>query len=350
MPQTILDQLNLTLDDDPHLSGAKRTRLLNFLLRWDALRRDPRSAWTPSSRSNPTLVSLLDLRARAFLAQARYTDALTVMQQRLQMRTSMTARALEARIHLAQGDHYTARSIAQKLVDENPEGSTAWATLADIQLAMGDVDAAFTTYRQLNEIAPRSRAYLLGMMAIYQARADWVTASGYATRLLRIAEEEGPLPLSTLRRLREYFAASDETTHIADIDAELAHRRTEELAEMQLLFAAEEETPPRPHPLRPPPHSPQPNPHIQLPASSFQLRVSNFQFPPPNATASPPPSATSLASTRPNPGNSRPSPAPCAARMSSPSSQPAAASPCATNSPPCWTKKAPPSSSRPSSP
>ncbi len=190
MPQTILDQLNLTLDDVIMLPGRERSRLLNFLLRWEYFDAT-HTCLDALIPQNPTLVSLLDLRARAFLAQARYTDALTVMQQRLQMRTSMTARALEARIHLAQGDHYTARSIAQKLVDENPEGSTAWATLADIQLAMSDVDAAFATYRHLNEIAPRSRAYLLGMMAIYQARADWVTASGYATRLLRIAEEEG---------------------------------------------------------------------------------------------------------------------------------------------------------------
>ena len=249
MPQNILDQLNLTLDDVADLPGRDRTRLLNYLLRWDHVTAT-HACLDVLIPQNPTLVSLLDLRARAFLAQERYDDALAVMQQRLQMRTSMTAYALEARIVLAKGDPYAARSLAQKLVDDNPDRITAWSTLGEIQLAMGDIDAAFASYRRITELSPRSRAYLRGMIGIYQARADWVTASGYATRLLRIAEEEGLLPITTLRRLRDYFAASDETTRLADIDAELAHRRAEELAEMQLRFAEEETLPPTqpPHP------------------------------------------------------------------------------------------------------
>ena len=237
----ILEQLNLTLTDIPLLAGRERSRLLNYLLRWDYI--DTLHACLDSLiPQNPKLVSLLDLRARAFEAQLRPADALPIMDQRLSMRASMTARALHARLYLANGDAYTARTIAQKLVDENPEKNTAWLTLAAIQVQMGDLDRAINTYRRVQERSPHSRPYLLGMMTVYAARNDWITASGYATRLLRIAEEEGPLPIPTLHRLRDYFASSDEVTRLADIDAEIMHRMGEELAEMQTYFAVAEES------------------------------------------------------------------------------------------------------------
>ena len=235
----ILKQLNLTLDDLPTLSGRERSRLLNYLLRWnffDALH----ACLDILIPYHPTLVSLLDLRTRAFMAQNRPADALPVMEQRLNMRTSMTARALQARLYLAAGDAYAARSLAQKLVDENPDKNTAWTTLADIQVHMGDLDKALSTYRHIQARSPSSRAYLLGMMMLYAARADWITASGYATHLLRLAEEESLLPISTLHHLRDYFAASGETTRLTDIDAELEYRCGEELAEMRAYFAVEE--------------------------------------------------------------------------------------------------------------
>ncbi len=240
MGQDILNQLNLSLNDLPEISGRERTRLLYFLLRWEYI--DTLHACLDVLiPKNPTLVSLLDMRARAFLAQEQPGKALPIMQQRLQMRTSMTAQAMEARIYLAKGDAQTAHTLAQKIVAANPDKVTAWSTLGDIQLSMGKIEAAFQSYRHIAEQSPNSRRYILGMVEIYAARADWVTASGYATRLLRIAEEEGPLPISTLQQLRTYFKASEEITRVADIDAELAHRRAEELAEMQMYFAEEEE-------------------------------------------------------------------------------------------------------------
>ena len=73
MPQSILGQLDLTLDDVLALPGRERTRLLNFLLRWDHV--DALHACLDTLiPHNPTLVSLLDLRARAYLAQERYAD------------------------------------------------------------------------------------------------------------------------------------------------------------------------------------------------------------------------------------------------------------------------------------
>jgi ATP-dependent DNA helicase RecQ len=178
-------------------------------------------------------VSLLDWRARAFLAQGQPDDALTVMQERLERSTSLAARALLARIHLARGDVEIARQIACTLIQEREDRVTYWGLLGEIELTQGDADAALAAYRRMNELYPQGRAYLLGMMSLYQALDDWMTASGYAVRLLRTATDQAPLTVIYLRRLLDYFQASGEETRVADLEAELERRYADELAELR---------------------------------------------------------------------------------------------------------------------
>jgi len=187
---------------------------------------------------SPDLVSLLDLRVRAFLAQDRPTDALRAMNDRLARKTSATAQSLLAHVHLARGDADAAHQIARALVEGQPDSVMAWGLLGEVELARGQADAALIAYRRVNDLRPGSRSYLLGMMAVYQARGDWAAASGYAVRLLRSADEqEGPLSVTYLRRLRDYFRASGEETRVADVEAELARRYVAELAELQAALA-----------------------------------------------------------------------------------------------------------------
>ena len=227
-----LTELGMTPVEARELGSKDRSRLLNFLLRWEDVGAVHAclDAVTPI---NPTLVSLMDLRVRAFLAQDRPDQALPVMEERLERKTSLTARVLLARVHLARGDTEAAYQIAHALVRERDDSTTAWGLLGDVELARGDPDAALTIYRHVNELRPGSRAYLLGMMAVYQARDDWVTASGYAVRLLRTAGEDRPLSVTQLRRLRDYFQASGEETRVADLDAELTRRYAAELTDLQ---------------------------------------------------------------------------------------------------------------------
>ena len=81
--ETILGELGITPEQILGLTGNQRSRLLNFLLRWEHLGALSvcLDALIPH---NPTLVSLLDLRVRAFLAQDRPDDALEVMRERLE--------------------------------------------------------------------------------------------------------------------------------------------------------------------------------------------------------------------------------------------------------------------------
>ena len=75
--QTILDELDITPEQTLALTGSQRSRLLNFLFRWDHLS-ILSACLDVLIPSNPTLVSLLDLRARALLAQHQPDGALAV--------------------------------------------------------------------------------------------------------------------------------------------------------------------------------------------------------------------------------------------------------------------------------
>ncbi len=228
----VLAELEVTPRQSVGLAGNQRSRLLNFLLRWERVE-ELCVCLDVLIPANPRLVSLLDLRVKAFLAQDRPDDALPVMQGRIERKTSLTARALLARVYLARSDVDTAHQIARVLVEEQPDSVTAWGLLGEVELARGDTDAALAAYRRQNELRPQSRAYLLGMIAFYQARDDLVTASGYAVRLLRTGTDEAPLPITYLRRLRDYFRASGEETRVADLEAELPRRYADELAELR---------------------------------------------------------------------------------------------------------------------
>ena len=261
---SIFADLSILPGETLRLAGQERRRLLNFLHRWEHL--DALHACLDVLlAANPTLVSLLDLRARALLAQERHADALATIQERLQIRSSISAQSLVARIYLAQGDLNDAHQSARALVDEHQDSVTAWQLLGDVALAWGKTEAALAAYRRLNELRPQGRAYLLAMLSYYQARGDKVTASGYAVRLLRAGETESPLSVAHLRRLRDYFQASGEQTRVADLEAELARRYADELAELQAVFAPQPEVPPVFVPAPAPVEEEKPVPPEQLP-------------------------------------------------------------------------------------
>ena len=96
----VLAGLGLAPQQTLHLVGNQRSRLLNFLLRWEHAE-TLHACLDVLIPANPTLVSLSDLRAKGFLAQGRADDALAVMQERLERKTSPTARGCLAAARLA---------------------------------------------------------------------------------------------------------------------------------------------------------------------------------------------------------------------------------------------------------
>ncbi len=238
MSRDILAEIGLSLIQVSELNSSERSRLLHFLLRWEhiAALHDCLDILIPR---HPTLVSLLDLRVKALQAQARLDEAQALMRQRLQRKSSLTAQALLAQLHLEKTEEEevaTAYDIARRLTQERPETITAWRSLAQVEVARGKTEAALKAYQKIHALSSSNRSYLLGMMHVYQACGDLVTASGYAVRLLRTAEAGTPLPVRYLRQLRAYFQASGEATRVTDMEAVLQQRYAEDLAKMQAHF------------------------------------------------------------------------------------------------------------------
>ncbi len=239
--KSVLEPLDLRPEQACRLTARDRSRVLNFLLRWE---------WFDSLHAcldvliprRPALVSLRDLRAKALVAQGRLDEALGVVEKRIERNASLPARALVARIHLARGDVASARRIARELLKERDESAIGWSLQGEVELAGGDVEAALSAYRRLHALYPNSRAYVWGMTSIYRARGDWVTASGYAVQLLRLADDGNRLPVVYLRGLRDYFRASGETTRAAQMEAELARRYSEELRELRADLSSPDST------------------------------------------------------------------------------------------------------------
>ena len=232
MAEDPLERLDLSADQVAELGSHDRSRLLHFLLRWEYI--DSLHACLDALLPlHPALVSLLDLRARAFLAQEQFDGALSTMRRRLDIKSSTTARSLLAQIYLAQGDLQSASSIAESLVAQRPDSATAWQLLSETRLAQGETEAAEDAYRRLRGLRPHSRAYLFGMIGLYEARRDWVTASGYAVQLLQSGSDDAPLPVYYLRSLRAYFQDSDEVNRAADVTGELERRRHLEWQELR---------------------------------------------------------------------------------------------------------------------
>ncbi|MFN2110015.1 MAG: RecQ family ATP-dependent DNA helicase, partial [Anaerolineae bacterium] len=236
---SILAGLGLTPAQTPELRSNDRSRLLNFLLRWDYIA-ELHTCLDEIIPRNKPLVSLMDLRVQAFLVEDRPAEALPLMQERftVQRKPSFTAQSLLARVHLASGDADTAHNIAQQAVETGPDSLTAWNLLGEVEMARGDVAAAMVAYRHIGERFPDNRTYLLGLVDVYRARGDWVTATAYAVRALRVAEEtETSLTVSQLRHLLEYFRASDDATRVADVEAELERLYDAELATLREALA-----------------------------------------------------------------------------------------------------------------
>jgi len=233
----VLRDLGLSLEDLAVLSPRLRSRIVPFLLRWKHY--EALDACLIELLQERVLVSLLDARARMLLDQGLLDEAWQTLEARHELRTSLTSRILGVQIQLARGKADQALQTAKSLVKANPDSVTALSLLGETLLAAGEMEAAKAAYQKLGELRADGTSYMLGMMAVYQAEDDWVSASAYAVRAQETATADRPLSVWTLRRLRDYFEASKERNRVADIDGQLAKRQAEELAALQAAIAEE---------------------------------------------------------------------------------------------------------------
>jgi len=236
MEASLLTQLGLSPHDVRRLAGQERTRLLGFLQRW-RVTDELHACLDILEEERPDLISLLDLRARAYAAAEHFDEALQIMEKRLSRQASVPAYSLLADIHLARQDHDAAEAIAATLIAQDEESYAGWRIRAEAALQRGDLAAATAANHALGKLRPNGTRYLLNMVALYRAREDWVTASGYAVRLLNTVEALWELPPPILEALRDYFKASGEETRTVELSEALDARYHQEFEELKSLFA-----------------------------------------------------------------------------------------------------------------
>lgn len=238
MSKNALAELGLLPDQTADLAGTIRTRLFSFLLRWEQYE-VALACLEAMILHNPGLVSLFDAEARALLGLDQPEAALASIEARHKIRSSLSSRTLEARVRLALNQSTAALVLARDLVAEKPDSMMALTLLGEVHLARGELDAAQAVYRRMGDLRPHSRAYALGMLNLYRARGDQVSASGYAVRLERSVAEKDSLPAKTLRQLREYYRESGEFNRARQLQAALATLYDAELAELKAALAGD---------------------------------------------------------------------------------------------------------------
>jgi ATP-dependent DNA helicase RecQ len=242
MSKDVIAELGLSLDQIAGLVGTQRTRLFSFLLRWEQYEL-ALACLDVMMLHSPRLVSLYDAKARALLGLGQPEAALASIEARHKIRSSLSSRAQEARVRLALNQSAAALDLAREIVAEHPESPMALTLLGEVHLVRGELDAAQAAYRRMGDLRPHSRAYALGMLNLYRARGDQVSASAYAVRLERNIPQMGGLPATTLRQLRDYYQESGEFNRARQMQAELALLYDAELGELRAALAGDLQVP-----------------------------------------------------------------------------------------------------------
>ncbi len=244
MTQPLLPQLSTTPEKVARLDSRERSRVLNFLLRWEAAS----EALDCLDRIDVTqMVSLQDLCARALEDVGRTTEAITLMQARIRQKESDTARIQLGRHLITAGSLERALTLANELVGADEASGTSWSFLGDVQLARGDLNTAEAAFLHHQQVAPNSRQPQLGLMRIHHRRGDPVRASAYAVRAFTVLEGEYELPVYALRELRDFFALTSDENRLRSAEEQLSQRFGLEMGEMQALLETEASgRPPRP--------------------------------------------------------------------------------------------------------
>jgi len=236
MPDSLLTQINVTPAQIFHLSSNLRSRILNFLLRWEA--------WQDTLNclaelDTPNLVTLQDMQAEVLVGLGRPTEAIAAMQKRLAQKDSATARAQVARIYLAAGEINQALTLAKALVEANPNAGPHWSLLGDVHLQRNDLAAAEQAFLQHQKVAPSSRQPAIGLMHVHQRRGDAVTAAAYAVRAFTVEEGQYQPTIAQLHELRAYFAATGDENRLRAAADQLAERFATELAQINTQLEEE---------------------------------------------------------------------------------------------------------------
>ena len=178
-------------------------------------------------------VTLDDDLARLALTLKRPDEAEALVRDRLARSEAVTAYQLLAQAMLDQGTQEKrdeAAALAEQLARDHGAKQTAWLTVGQIALGLGDAARSEAAYQRALELAPNSVAALLGLARTAAAREDEEEARALTTRVFAAYSD---VPSAwVLRETAEIAIRLGDADWLADLrdrQAELAEREAERL-------------------------------------------------------------------------------------------------------------------------
>lgn len=193
---------------------------------------------------HPELCSpmVLDILADALLNLNQPADALAIVDRREARGKSSVTLGLRTRALAKLGRFEEARQLIEAAGET--ESYLSRVILGEGLLAAGNAREARAALEPAVAQSPTRRRGLLALVDACAQTGDWVTASAFAGRLeATTSDDEGPLAVKYLERLRAFHANTGGAHRIAEIDAELEARRADACREAEAVLAGADPTP-----------------------------------------------------------------------------------------------------------
>jgi ATP-dependent DNA helicase RecQ len=217
-----------------HITGERRRRLVEYLLRWDEPAAVLRAldAWLAAQ---PHLATLREARARVLTELGRAADALAALDSiDAERGMSESRRALRARALAAHG-HW---DEAHALLAGRPADIASLRLRADLFRRQGQFAAAAECFARAADLMPEGSAPIRGLAELALAQGDAARARALLLdRRARLPNPDGspgdePLATADLLLLRQAAERLGDAAAAADLDAQLRTKRDQERADL----------------------------------------------------------------------------------------------------------------------
>ncbi|MBP8292747.1 MAG: RecQ family ATP-dependent DNA helicase [Caldilineaceae bacterium] len=215
---SLLRQLALTPAQVRALPDDLRTRVVDFLLRWEAYAEAQQCLGEDGSSA------ALELRARAARGLGHLPAAIALYQQRIQRSAPAPILVALAQTCIEAGDFAAAATIVATLQNNSATAPLSVQVQGDLLLAQGQLDAAESIFQQLARSNGESRQPYLGLVQVYERRGDPITAAAFAHKAIDRAARTIELSVPELVALRNFFQRTADNLRVQQLNEQLIAR------------------------------------------------------------------------------------------------------------------------------
>jgi tetratricopeptide (TPR) repeat protein len=243
---TLLKQLALTPAQVRALPDDLRTRVVDFLLRWEAY------AEAQQCLAQDSTNAALEMRARAWRGQGRLQEAADLYQERLRRSVAPPTLVALAHLYIESGDFPAATGVIAALQNNSATAPLSTQVRGDLFLAQGQLDAAEQVFQQLAHANRENRQPFLGLVQVYERRGDLVNATAFAHKAIDRAARSIELSVPELVALRNFFQRTADTLRVQQLNEQLIARFDRDRQRLlQQLGQSQTAPPPPPQPAVP---------------------------------------------------------------------------------------------------